>query len=215
MNIERSNFGAFCRQLEFRLKDDLPGESAHLQMASRLRLNELNMDYDTTAAVKSAVLVLFYPADNEVRLSFILRPDYNGVHAGQVSFPGGRVEEKDHDLIETALREAQEEVNINPEDVTVIGTLTDLYIPPSNYLVTPVVGYSHRKPDFVKDPAEVSRIIETDIGFLFDPDRRKEKVINVRGFEIEAPYFDVDGYIVWGATAMILSELKSVIESIN
>jgi 8-oxo-dGTP pyrophosphatase MutT (NUDIX family) len=215
MKIDRRNFDVFCLEFEKKLQQKLPGSEAHLRMASRMRLDALKRPSDLSKAIKSAVLVLFYPEQDQIKLCFILRPDYDGVHAGQVAFPGGRWEEEDPDLITTALREAAEEINVQPDDVMILGKLSELYIPPSNYIVTPVVGYSLNKPDFIPDHNEVAKIIETDLDFLFDPSRLKEKIINVRGYEIEAPYFDINGHVVWGATAMILSELKEVIKSIN
>jgi len=183
-------------------------------MSSSFRLKELELKNNIDNAVKSAVLIFLYPENGTIRTVFILRTDYNGVHARQVSFPGGRLENSDHDIIETALREANEEVNIDHNKVRILGKLSDLYIPPSNFLVTPIVGCSQNKPDFVPDPSEVDEIIEADLAVIFDKNFLKNKIINVRGYEIEAPYFDINGYVVWGATAMMLSELKDVIESI-
>lgn len=217
MKISSENFSQVIEGLEKQLQLPFPGENAHMKMASRLRLKEMKFDYKTENAIKSAVLILFYPdtSDGKIKIALILRPDYDGVHSGQVAFPGGRMENEDTTLIHTALREAREEVNIQPEKVTIMGTLSDLYIPPSNYIVTPVLGYSHLRPEFLPDKEEVAAIIEADINLLFDESIRKEKVINVRGYEIEAPYYDINGYVVWGATAMILSELTDVIESLN
>ncbi|MCD4697287.1 MAG: CoA pyrophosphatase [Bacteroidales bacterium] len=205
----------FINKLKTALIKDLPGKVSHLKMASRLRLKELGFDMDTSTAIRSSVLILFYPKNRKTYTTFMLRQNYDGVHSGQVSFPGGRKEAPDKTLIETALREAHEEVNIDPAQVTVLGTLTEMYIPPSNYLVLPVIGYSKTIPDFRPDKSEVAQIIESDINFLFDPKYKKETLLNVRGFEIEAPYYDVKGHIVWGATAMILSELHDVIESLS
>lgn len=205
----------FLEKLRVALADELPGKAAHVKMASRLRLNELKFSYDTSGATHSSVLILLYPKQGEVFTVFILRQTYDGVHSGQVSFPGGRAEEGDTTLIETALREASEEVNIEPEKVEILGTLSEMYIPPSNFLVLPVVGYTPEPPAFVPEIAEVAEIIESDINFLFDPARHKETLLTVRGIEIEAPYYDVKGKIIWGATAMILSELGDVIKSIT
>ncbi len=151
----------------------------------------------------------------EVKTVLILRQTYDGVHSGQVSFPGGRREENDNTIVETAIRESEEEVNIDPDKVNVIGALSDMYIPPSNFMVTPVVGYTTSKPDFKPEESEVERIIETNLDFLFDKTLQKETLLNIRGYQINAPYFDIQGHIVWGATAMILSELKELIESIT
>jgi 8-oxo-dGTP pyrophosphatase MutT (NUDIX family) len=204
----------FIRQLEERVKSPLPGTEAQLRMASTMRHKELNLLYDISTATRSAILILLYPFSGRLHTVFILRQTYNGVHSGQVSFPGGRKENNDISLIHTALREAQEEVNINSSEVRVLGTLSELYIPPSNFLVLPVIGYSKIRPDFIPDPTEVAQIIEADISFLFDNTLLKSKVLEIKGHKIEAPYFDVHGHTVWGATAMILSELKEVIQSI-
>ena len=166
-----------------------------------------------TDAARSSVLILLYPARNKLHTVFIKRQTYNGVHSGQISFPGGREEPTDVDLIHAALREAHEEVNIEAQRVRILGTLTQLYIPPSHYMVYPVVGYSAAIPDFSPQLSEVAGIIQADLEFLFNPENQKRKIIAVRDQKINAPYFDVNGHVVWGATAMILNELKAVIES--
>jgi len=205
----------FLKRLETSLNGDLPGEEAHLEMASRLRREELNFSNDLSKATKSSVLILLYPEKEKIKTCFILRQTYKGVHSGQVSFPGGRYEKEDNTLISTALREAHEEVNIDPQKVSVLGTLSELFIPPSNYIVLPVVGYTDTVPEYIAENSEVAQIITTDLDFLFDKKQQKEKVLHVRGTEIHAPYYDVKGHVVWGATAMILSELKHVIKSIT
>ena len=215
MKFSSENLDPLCRALKLRLRQPLPGETAHMKMASRVRKKEIDFNFNRSEAVKSAVLILLYPASGAIRTVFILRPDYKGVHARQVAFPGGRVEASDKSIEETALREANEEVNIEPGHVKLLGNLSDLYIPPSNYLVTPVVGYTENVPEFVPEKSEVDKIIEADLANIFDETLINHKIINVRGIEIEAPYFDINGYVVWGATAMILSELKEVISSIN
>lgn len=214
-NIAKGEFKQFTNALSNRLKKPLPGKEAHNKMASRVRLNEIKFKYDTSNAVLSSVLILIYPDKDILKTVFILRQTYDGVHSGQVSFPGGRKEDSDDSLIDTALRESNEEVNIDPEKVQVLGVLSEMYIPPSNYLVLPVVGYQDSPPDFIPEKNEVAEIIETNLSFLFDQNLVKETLLDVRGYKIQAPYYDVDGHIVWGATAMILSELKEVIESIN
>lgn len=202
-------------RLKASLMTTLPGAKAHSKMASQVRLNELKFSSDASNAIKSSVLILLYPRQKQLYTTLILRQTYNGVHSGQVSFPGGRFEDTDSSLIQTALREAQEEVNIDPERVNILGSLSELYIPPSNFLVLPVVGTTDVPPDFRADVSEVAEIIESDLSFLFTESLRKKKIIQVRETEIEAPYYDVNGHTVWGATAMILSELKEIIESIT
>ena len=210
----KSEIELFIDLLRERIKSPLPGKEAQLRMASTVRNKDLNFNYDTSTATKSSVLILLYPRSGRLYTVFILRQTYDGVHSAQVSFPGGRLEKNDVSLISTALREAEEEVNINSDQVKVLGALSELYIPPSNYLVLPVIGYIENRPDFKPDLTEVAEIIEADLSFLFDDQLLKTKILDIKGFNIEAPYFDVQGHVVWGATAMILSELKEVILSI-
>ncbi len=213
--LRKGDFDQFTKALSKRLKKPLPGNNAHNKMASKVRLDELKFNYDTSNAILSSVLILLFKDADMIKTIFILRQTYDGIHSGQVSFPGGRLEKNDESLIETALRESKEEVNIDPDKVHILGTLSEMYIPPSNYLVLPVVAYQHSRPDFMAEKSEVAEIIEADLSFLFDNKLIKETVLKVRGYKIQAPYFDVDGHIIWGATAMILNELKEVIESID
>ena len=211
----QKDFQSIINSLEKRLTMPLPGEEAHLKMASKTRLKELGSVNDTSGAIPAGVLILLYPENRNINTVLIERQKYDGIHSGQISFPGGRKEEIDKSLIETALREAKEEVNIEPENVKIIGTLTELYIPPSNFLVLPVIGYLKTKPNFIPDDNEVAQIITADISFLFDDKYKKEKIIHVRGYKIKAPYYEVKGHVVWGATAMILNELSEILESVG
>jgi 8-oxo-dGTP pyrophosphatase MutT (NUDIX family) len=165
-------------------------------------------------AQPSGVLILFYPVGNKIYTVFILRPTYEGVHSGQVSLPGGKQEPGDLDITETALREASEEIGVDSKEVQIIGKLTDLYIPPSNFLVTPVVGYSLSRPTFRIDPFEVEKIIEAELSLLlYNPTIEQLKITVRDGMEIEAPAYIMDGNIIWGATAMIISELREIVNS--
>lgn len=215
MNIIDCNFREFCEKLGSALKEPLPGISSQLKMASHLRVDAIKRNFDLTRAAKSAVLIVFYPSNGSVFFPLILRPAYDGIHSSQISLPGGRMELSDASLVQTALREAHEELAIQSHQVKVIGKLTDVYIPPSNYLVSPIVGYSETVPEFIPDPFEVEKVIETDLSLLFDKTLLKEKTIYVGDMSIRAPYFDFYGQTVWGATAMMLSELKDIIETIK
>jgi 8-oxo-dGTP pyrophosphatase MutT (NUDIX family) len=144
------------------------------------------------------------------------RPDYDGTHSGQVSFPGGKVEPEDRDIFHTALREAEEEVNIRQDDVRVIGRLTELYIPPSNFLVHPILGVLDNPPNLVPDQHEVESILTPDLKYLLHDDIIDELDIKLStGLQFKTPSFEVDGHTVWGATAMIIAELKQLFEEIE
>lgn len=153
------------------------------------------------------VLMLLYCAADEVNLVLTRRPDYNGVHSGQVSCPGGR-HEPPESLETTALRETFEEIGIRPEDVVVLGRLTPLYIPPSDFEVHPFVGcFRAGRPFFAPDTREVAEIIEVPLAHLLDPATRVEETWELRGVEVMVPFFRIGDHKVWGATAMMLSEL--------
>lgn len=195
------------------LKSPLPGIEAHLGMSPR----PINMKrFDPVRPKdhrKGAVLILFYPDQGEAFFPLIKRPVYEGVHSGQIALPGGKMEPEDPDLIFTALREASEEVGIHTGDVEILGTITDLYIAPSNFLVTPVIGFSTSKPDFIPEEKEVERIIRTTVRHLADPNSRKRKSLELsKSFSLDTPYFEIEEEVVWGATAMILGELLQILE---
>ena len=208
------DFINFIEKLKTRLNEPLPGSSAHDKMASESRL-KLKMASPNERTRESAVLILFYPSENQVFIPLILRPQYDGVHGGQMAFPGGRAEKEDENLIRTALREAQEEIGVRVSDVKILGKLTKLYIPPSNFYVQPVVGYMNRKPDFFPDPREVDKVIEIALSDIRNAEIIGRKVINVRGVEIDTPFYDILETTVWGATAMMITELLMVIDSIE
>jgi 8-oxo-dGTP pyrophosphatase MutT (NUDIX family) len=161
---------------------------------------------------KSAVLILLYPYLGSIHTALILRPPYDGAHGGQVAFPGGQHEYTDETLHRTALREAQEEVGIRTQDVQVLGQLTELYIPVSNYMVLPVLGTMPQRPTFYPDAKEVADVIEIDLAQILNPNLVGREKLNVRGIEVDAPTYKFDEHVVWGATAMIIAELKMVLE---
>jgi 8-oxo-dGTP pyrophosphatase MutT (NUDIX family) len=195
------------------LKEELPGEYAHSMMMPTVRDDRLKKPSVDLMPIKSAVLILFYPDEHgHVKFPLIQRPAYNGAHGSQVSLPGGKEESQDESLIHTALREAQEEIGIDPSLVEIIGNLSDLFIWVSNFLVTPVIGITNQKPHFAKDDIEVDAIIEADLFDIIDPSKRRDGTIVARGkYRIQTPYFEIDNRIVWGATAMMLSELSIII----
>lgn len=138
---------------------------------------------------------------------FIRRPLYDGAHSGQIAFPGGRFESGDKSLQYTALRESKEEVGVDPSQVEVVAELSPLYIPPSNYVVSPFVGLADQRPDFVPDKKEVDSLLELALSSFTDQGSRMMKpIVLSTGQRMETPCYGIDGHIIWGATAMIMAE---------
>lgn len=203
-------FDNFITKLQERLGNSLPGAAAQLKMAPITRLIELERERTTVEPRRSAVLILFYPDNGKTKLFFIKRAIDQTVHSGQISFPGGKYEKSDVDLKATALRETNEEIGIDPEQVTIIGSLSKLYIPPSNFDVYPFVGFVRQKP-VLKANHEVQHILEIGFNELRKPAIRTEKTISHRiGKEVMVPSYSIQNEIIWGATAMMISELLEI-----
>jgi len=200
--------GEFAGMLSECFSSELPGLMAHLMLASEQRILDLTDPLRQLNARRSGVLLLFYLREDNPYLVFIKRPVYNGVHSGQVSFPGGKWEEADESLFHTALREAAEEIGILIDHVRLAGKLTDLYIPPSNFIVSPFVGIYDGVPEFKINKGEVSEILNIPLSdFLVGQDTFKPtELLLPDGSTVKTPGFIFKGHIVWGATAMILNE---------
>ncbi|RME77150.1 MAG: CoA pyrophosphatase, partial [Chloroflexi bacterium] len=189
----------------------LPGTAAQQTMAPQPRPGEQPRWTRPANCREAAVLILLYPPSPtdppaDLRLVLTRRPEYDGAHSGQISLPGGR-REGEETLETTALRETWEEIGVPPDTVQIIGRLTPLYTPPSNFCIFPFVGYCPNPPTFQPDPYEVAEIIETPLHHLFHPDTRHEEVWFFPGYgKRRVPFFLVSGHKVWGATAMILAE---------
>lgn len=206
-------FELFLKHIEAVKNTKLPGIEAQFKLAPKLRLNYNAKKIKANDPKIAAVLALFYPnQNNEVTLLLTKRANYNGTHSGQISFPGGKVEQSDLNLKQTALRETFEEVGIIDEDIEVIRELTEVYIPPSNFLVTPFIGIIYNKPVF-KVNSEVAKIIEVPFSKLIDETNIGSiKITNSYMKETSVPCFKIDDSIIWGATAMVLSEIKEVLK---
>lgn len=159
---------------------------------------------------EAAVLIAVYPVAALPTTILTVRPTHLSTHAGQVSFPGGS-RENNEALNETALREAEEEINLPASDVDFLGELTPLYIPPTNYCVRPFVGALHTPPALRACEDEVADILQVPIAELLTPDSRKTEEWVLYGQRVNVPFFLIRGFKVWGATAMILSEFLSVL----
>lgn len=196
---------------------ELPGEAIQLKMAPVERLLELKQKArQSKTARKAGVLALFYPDANfETHLVLILRKTYKGVHSAQISFPGGKQEDEDDSLQQTALRETQEEVGVPIDSISVVKELTDIYIPPSNFFVQPYMGITSRTPKFIPQEDEVESIIEVSLTHFMDDDILITKTLTTSyATNIEVPAFLLNGHVVWGATAMMLSEVRQLLKEL-
>ncbi len=206
-------------ELAYRIKErlglELPGYLAHNLMSPKLPTgNRVNFKFDR-APRKGAVLILLYERDGEIWFPMIQRPLYDGVHSGQMALPGGRYEETDGDLKVTAMRETQEEIGVEPAHINIIGHLSEFMVSASNHLIVPYVGFSKEIPRFIPDEVEVDEIIEAPLSQLLDKSRLKEKeIVTAHGYRLHSPYFDIQDKVVWGATAMMLSEFAAIIEDL-
>ena len=192
--------------------NDLPGESAHIEMFPRRRVASEEIKSVKDYRV-SAVLALLYE-DNGPQLILIQRPPYKGTHGGQISFPGGKMEDIDNDTVQTALRETQEEIGIDPSRIEIYGKLTDVYIPVSKFLVHPYIGFHDGKPEFVLEEREVSEVITFDLeDILNDSILQKRNIKTAGGIMLkDIPCFIIDDRVIWGATALMLNEIRLMLK---
>ncbi len=201
---------ALKKYLSEELRKELPGKLAQIEAIPYRKI-----DYGTfnvERAKKSAILILFFLKENQPYIVLIQRPKYNGAHSGQIAFPGGKVEESDKNIVHTALREANEEIGVVMDDVDVVGQLTDMYIPVSNFLVAPVVGFVDYMPNFIPEEREVAEIINLKVADLNSVNKLSTAKVNFANNKIvNVPCFDFDGKIVWGATAVMLNELRWIL----
>ena len=203
-------FDAFSKIIFSINSYDLPGKEAQLQMAPPFRdvlLKQTSHLIDN--AKLAAVIALFYPGKNHnTYLAFILRKPSPDVHSGQIGFPGGKPEAEDLDLQHTALRETMEEIGVQPEAIQIITSLSEVYIPPSNYNVFPFIGITNETLDFKLQISEVESVIEVSLKSLMNPKHQIITTVKTSyGLSVSVPAFNFNGHIVWGATAMILTEI--------
>ncbi len=217
----------FIQKLKNRLDSPhRPAQKAHTLMESSARTKEFSFQYKERKKTRvAAVLMLLYPYQDEDgnekydwKMPLVLRPQYEGMHnhGGQIGLPGGGREEQDENLMMTAIRETQEEIGVIVPKINILGSLLNLYIPPSDSMVTPFVGFLDYKPNFIPDPKEVDRVIEAPLSFLQNPELRMQKKVTLaNNVVLDVPYFSVNEDSIWGATAMMLSEFLHLIEEID
>lgn len=213
--MHMNEFQAFTNELKDALSHSLPGTPAHYMLAPEYRKSLLLQTADISNAQLSSVLILFFPdADNKPSIALIRRVEYQGVHSGQISFPGGKAEPSDHDLYDTALRETWEEIGVKRDSIEILGVLTELYVPPSNFLIFPVVASMYECPAFIANSEEVAEILTVPFDFFFSDGALGTYITKTsENKTVQVPGFMIDNHLVWGATAMILSELLMVARS--
>ncbi len=208
------NLNDFSDLLKQRLSRSLPGNAAHASLRATPVGSSLPLFSHTLAPRPGGVLILLYEQEGVLKFPLIKRPEYLGAHSGQVSLPGGKAEQGE-DSIQAALREAEEEIGVNRMNLNVLGTLSDFFVVPSNFVVTPVVAMLLTAPVFVPDPYEVAKILHGSVDDLMQEGAIKEKEILAAGkYRMLAPHFDIEGEVVWGATAMMLNEFRMVLKDI-
>ena len=212
------NFDAFAQQISKIKNLPLPGETSHYKMAPAERVEELKaIKTKKENPRKAGVMALFYPdKDGATRLLLILRNTYPGVHSNQIGFPGGKVEPSDRNLLATALRETEEEVGVPAAEITVIRPLSHLYIPPSNFEVYPYLGLCTKKQNFVIQETEVDALVEVLLTDFMDDSKIMDQKLTTSysSTKIAVPAFKLNGYVVWGATAMMLNEIKDLLRQV-
>ncbi len=206
----QEGFESMLREL---MEQPLAGVDAQLTMAPQGRIKDIFLNNKDRKPVMSSVLILLYRKAGIIHILFIRRPEYPGIHSGQIAFPGGRQEPGDQDHLATAVRETEEEVGIPHSKINVISHLTPLYIPPSNYLVHPFIATTHADPEFKTDPDEVANVVEIPFEKMLHPDIVKLMAPSGEFSFLEVPAYVIDDTIIWGATAMIAAEFISMVRS--
>lgn len=200
-------------ELKKRLKSELPGEEAHVPMSPIGRGKSSEALKNAREVRESAVAIVIFQEEESFSSVLIQRPTYKGVHSGQVCLPGGKREDFENHLHETAIRECVEETGLNEAHLHLLGALTPVYIPVSNHHVHPYIFHHPNTPSYSPDPREVVEIIPFEIGNLLDDTKMKRTDIMIReNYTLKnIPYFDIESRIVWGATAIILHEFRELL----
>ena len=198
------------KQIKDVITEGLPGIEAQLKLSPESRSLFPDKKHKTDAAI---LILLYKDIEENICTVFMKRQAYNGAHSAQISFPGGKAETNDQSLLHTALRESKEEIGIDPKKVEIIGKLTELYIPVSNFMVHPYIGIAQSIPKFNIDKTEVDYLITFPVHKLISHTISYTNM-NYKGKSYRVPYFDIKNEMIWGATAMILSEFIEVLKKV-
>ena len=202
-----------AEQIKERLKKPLPGNEAHLTTRIKTK-SEVTFPNTEETARPAAVLILLFPFEDEIQFFLTKRTEDVEHHKGQISLPGG-IRENDESLNETALRETKEEVGIDSTKIIISGSLTPFFIPVTGYIVHPFIGWCKEKPSTKIHDVEVNQLFSVSITELMDEKILQTEQWNIRGYDAIVPYYNFGKCKVWGATAAILSEFKSILEDIS
>ena len=211
------NFDTFLKSISKIEHIPLPGQDSQVKMSPSYRLHLVEQQRELMKkARKAGVLALFYPdVAQQTKLILILRKTYSGVHSAQVGFPGGKLEPDDPSIEYAAIRETFEEVGVPIENIKVLKAMTEVYIPPSNFMVYPFIGITLKTPQFLKQDDEVEDLIEVTLtDFLNDGNVSSQMLMTSLEKEVEVPVFKLNGHAVWGATAMMLNEIKDLLKKV-
>jgi len=208
------SYEKFIASIKKELIKPLPGIIAQYKMAPEDRIEKVAMAHIKGKQQISAVLILIFPEHEIPTVCFIRRQDYPGAHSGQISFPGGKNEEKDPDLWNTAIRETNEETGVKAGQIQYIGKLTPLYIPVSNFWVHPFVGCLLHRPQFIIDKSEVKYIFKVPLIEIMKQEIIEKSRQNIESKKKEVPCYNYKGETIWGATAMILCEFLEITSQI-
>lgn len=209
------NLTALANQLRQRLTQPLPGSAAHEPLRA-VPVGAVRPDFTHTLPPRpGSVLIVLYEHDGRIKFPLTKRHDYLGAHGGQISLPGGKAEPGE-EAVQTALREGHEEIGIIPNDLEVLGRLSDFFVIPSNFMIVPVVAVAKARPLFIPQEREVEKIIEGDLDLLLSDDAvNVEEILAAKKYPMRAPHFKIEGEIVWGATAMMLNELRVIVKELK
>ena len=205
-------FDKLIFHLEKKIDTDLPGNDSHQKMQVDYR-EKIKFPFIINKAKPAAVLLLLYPNNDQIFFYLTKRSTSLKYHKGQISLPGGS-KEKDETLLETALRETEEEIGINRNKISILGAITPLFIPVTGFMMTPFIGFISKKPLIKLNSIEVDEIFSVNMMDLINNDRLTTHR-QIKGKHLNVPYFRLNKHQVWGATSMVLSEFKDIILLIN